>query len=334
MVRSIRNKLVRLLVLAAATTTTSVLLLPSPRSFVVAASDDNPIENEGGGSSRGRQQKLRGGGSGDSVGNDGDDVGSLHRLLQQLPSLPSNGSGNGNKGGNMPSVILKDPPLRGLEGVAVDPSNRQALESAAARALNRGLASPGGGGNNNAKAKYVPVRTSFGGSSSKNDGNDNDEAPPDAHIRFEPTVSSSSLDGQQQEEEYKVEGAAVSMHVAPNGTVVGLNGELLLLLSDGDGIPPAQRRLPPRRALETALDKLGLTASASNGGGDDVAIVNARWVGSPTIKAVRNDRTNALCWSWSQSYRYDTTNPATGLFMPHRDVVYAEVTTGYVRSLL
>ena len=108
-----------------------------------------------------------------------------------------------------------------------------------------------------------------------------------------------------------VEGAAVVVHIAKDGTVTGMNGEIVSgTISTGTG------QLPPGTALEMALEKAGLTGTSGE------------WVSGPKLTAVRTN-TGAACKAWKGSYFWEATND-DGFLTPHREDIYAEVSSGYV----
>lgn len=116
-----------------------------------------------------------------------------------------------------------------------------------------------------------------------------------------------------QTDGYEIEGAAMSIHIEKDGNIAGYNGEAFE--GDTDGMP--KDRLPSAVALEDAAEQAGL---------------QGEWLDSPYLTAVMARKTKSLCWAWKQTLFYETADEKTGALLPHKDDVYADVTTGKVSA--
>ncbi len=108
-----------------------------------------------------------------------------------------------------------------------------------------------------------------------------------------------------------VAGSKVVMHIASDGTIKAVNGEIVKKPSTTEG-----PMLDAMDALKTALIQQGLKGGT--------------FVDTPKLKWVRDPRTGELCRAWMASYRYDT--PDGNFKIPHRDEIYVNAWTGEVRK--
>lgn len=190
-------------------------------------------------------------------------------------------------------VISMDPVLDRID-VDVSESNTQALEAAAAQILEQGLSGIYPGA--------IQSRSSSTAATYR-----------PIKTYFDPKGTAHVRLGLEKDG-YQIEGAAMSMHIESDGNIMGYNGEAF---SGDDAGMPADR-LPSSVALEEAAYQGGLSGE---------------WMGSPMLTAVMSRKTQSLCWAWKQTLFYETTDENTGAMLPHKDDIYAHVTTGDVSDV-
>ena len=184
----------------------------------------------------------------------------------------------------------------GNVGVSVSKANEMALQTAAAQVLGRLAADDShiqAMGCSPPNFVSPPGLTHFAPDGS-------------AHVRFVNMIQG-----------MEVEGAAIVMHIKSNGTVYGFNGEIVVedeffSLVNGPQLSSAQ-------ALKLALEKAGLSDTPG------------QWEGTPSLALVRTNDGMA-CKAWKAAYFYETQDNY-GSLVPHRDMIYADVLTGYLCAL-
>lgn len=129
-----------------------------------------------------------------------------------------------------------------------------------------------------------------------------------AHVRFTQTAS---IDGGT----FPVEGAAMVVHVESDGTVSSVNGEYVDLTDLETATVPSVA-LHDRVALNIATEK------ALPG------IADTKLLSQPEVAVVRNSRTGDACLAYKGLIGY-TGVDENGQLVQMKDLVYAEISTGY-----